>query len=91
MKVKIRPWGVFQELIGERELEVSLGERANVGDLLDELVKRYGPKFEGELFEPSSRQVKPYIKVLLNGHGTELKAKLKDGDVIAIFPPVGGG
>jgi len=91
MKVKVRPWGVFQELMGERELEVNILERAKLGDLLEELSKRYGPRFEGELFQPGKREVKPYIKVLLNGHGAELRARLSEGDVVAIFPPVGGG
>jgi MoaD family protein len=90
MKVKVRPWGIFQELIGERELEVNLAERARVSDLFDELIRRYGTKFKDELFQPGGG-IKPYIKVLLNGHGVELKARLKDGDVVAIFPPVGGG
>lgn len=75
----------------ERELEVDIPERAKVGDLLEELTKRYGPKFEGELFQAGTREVKPYIKVLLNGHGAEPKARLSEGDVVAIFPPVGGG
>ncbi len=82
---------MFQELMGERELEVDVPERAKVGDLLEELTKRYGSKFEGELFQPGTRKVKAYIKVLLNGHGAELEARLSDGDVVAIFPPVGGG
>ncbi len=91
MQVRLRLWGVFQELVGERELEVNLPERAKVGDLLNELVKRHGSKFEEALFEPGSREIRPYVKLLLNGHGTEPKAKLSEGDVVAIFPPVGGG
>lgn len=89
--MKVRSWGVFQELMGERELEVNIPGRAKLGDLLEELTKRYGPKFKGELFQPGKWEVKPYIKVLLNGHGAELKARLSEGDVVAIFPPVGGG
>ena len=89
--MKVRLWGVFQELMGGREFEVNIPERAKLGDLLEELVRRYGSKFEGELFQPGKREVKPYIKVLLNGHGAELMARLSEGDVVAIFPPVGGG
>jgi len=77
--------------MGERELEVDIPDRSKVGDLLEELVRRYGSKFEGELFQPDRREVKPYIKVLLNGHGASLNAKLREGDALAIFPPVGGG
>ena len=36
----------------------------------------------------------PYEEVaiyLINGRHSDLKAAVKDGDVLAIFPPVGGG
>jgi molybdopterin synthase sulfur carrier subunit len=91
MKVKVKPWGIFQEIVGERELEVNLPEGAKLGDLLDELIKRFGQRLADELFQPGGREVKPYIKILLNGHGAELRTELQDGDSVALFPPVGGG
>jgi len=92
MKVKVRLWGIFQELAGGgRELSVDMPERATVGNLIGQLISRHGKRFEEGLFEPGTKEVKPYIKLLLNGNGTTLKAKLRDGDVVAIFPPVGGG
>ncbi|MEM2908400.1 MAG: MoaD family protein [Candidatus Hadarchaeales archaeon] len=91
MRIKVKPWGIFQEIIGGRELEVNLPERVKLRDLLDELIERFGEKLANELFQPGGREVKPYIKILLNGHGAELEAELKDGDSVALFPPVGGG
>ncbi len=91
MRIKVKPWGIFQEIIGGRELEVNLPERAKLRDLLDELIERFGEKLANELFQPGRREVKPYIKILLNGHGAELGAELRDGDSVALFPPVGGG
>lgn len=91
MKVKIKPWGIFQEIVGERELIIDMPARATIGDLLSELTKRYGARFKDELFLPGKREIRPYIKILLNGHGVDRGAKLNDGDSVAIFPPVGGG
>jgi len=91
MNVKIRPWGVFQEIVGERELSMDVPENFTVIDLLDRLANNYGKKFGDELFQPSSKSIKPYVKILHNGHGAKLDSKLRDGDVVAIFPPVGGG
>jgi MoaD family protein len=91
MKVKIRPWGVFQEIIGERELSIEIPENFTVGNLLDRLASSYGKKFADELFQPNSKSIKPYVKILHNGHGANLDSKLRDGDLVAIFPPVGGG
>ncbi|MDI6819883.1 MAG: MoaD family protein [Candidatus Hodarchaeaceae archaeon] len=91
MKIKVKPWGIFQDIIGGRELIIDISARATVGDLLNELTKRYGVRFEDELFLPNKKKIRPYIKILLNGHGVDLRAKLNDGDSVAIFPPVGGG
>lgn len=91
MQVKLRLWGIFQELAGEREVGVELPPGSTIGDLLELLVKRHGKRFEKEFFKPGSRGVRPYVKLLLNGHATEPEAKLSEGDVVAIFPPVGGG
>lgn len=92
VKVKVRLWGIFQELAGGgREFPVDMPECATVGNLIDQLIDRHGERLGEELFEPGTREVKPYIKLLLNGNGTTLNAKLRDGDVVAIFPPVGGG
>jgi len=91
MKVKLRLWGVFQDIVGERELSLELPEGARIRDLLEGLVKRHGKRFGDELFEPGGEEIRPFVKILLNGHGTTPSARLHDGDTIAIFPPVGGG
>ncbi len=91
MKVKLRPWGVFQEIIGERELSMDVPENSTIRSLLDHLANKHSQKFRDELFQPGGRTIKPYIKILLNGHGAEVGSRLREGDVVAIFPPVGGG
>ena len=91
VRVKLRLWGVFQEIVGERELEVEVPKGATIGYLADNLVKKHGKRFGDTFFQPGRREVRPYVKLLLNGHGSDLKAKLHEGDVVAMFPPVGGG
>ena len=92
MRVKVKLWGVFQELSGGKsEFILEVPKRATVGSLVNQLIRLYGKQFERELFQLGTRKVKPYVKLLLNGHGTALSAKLKEDDVVAIFPPVGGG
>jgi molybdopterin synthase sulfur carrier subunit len=91
MKVKVRLWGIFQEIVGERELTIDTRTGATIGDLFNQLISSYGTKFGEELFQPGTRKIRPYVKVLLNGHGANPSAKLREGDVVAIFPPVGGG
>lgn len=83
----------FREAVGQERVEV-----AAVGDvaaLLDELVRRFGEKITEQLYGPSSKKLRETVNVLVNGHGINLLSgldtKLKDGDVVAIFPPVSGG
>lgn len=63
-----------------------------MGEVLHEVVRRY-PELKEKLFE--GEKVVPFVKVLVNGLAIEVKegleTRVKGGDAIAIFPPVGGG
>lgn len=88
--VTVRLYGNFRELIGKRELVV---EGATVESVLRDLLENH-EALEAALVESTSPlRVKPYIKIFVNGlwSAEGLRTKLKDGDVLAIFPPVGGG
>ncbi len=56
-------------------LEHRFTEGVTIGDVLRELVI---PEKQATL-------------ILVNGHHAELTTRLAEGDVLAIFPPVGGG
>jgi molybdopterin synthase sulfur carrier subunit len=68
---------------------------ADVGSLLEELVRKFGEKMLVQLYEPGTRKLRGIVHILVNGRSInlleELKTPLKDGDVVAIFPPVAGG
>jgi len=93
MRVKVKTIGSFIELFGFKEREVSF-QGNTVEDLLKFLKRTVGTTFEENVLEPDGK-VKTFIKVLVNGLGIEtlrgLSTQLNDGDVVAIFPPVGGG
>ena len=75
-------------------MELSLSGKT-IADLLEELSKQI-PELPYHLFEDEHKEkVKGFVKILINGRGIEhlgnLQAMLKEGDVIAIAPPIGGG
>ncbi|HII61924.1 MoaD family protein [Pyrococcus horikoshii] len=82
-KVKVKVFATLIEIIGRRIFDE---EAEDVEDLLQKIYSKY-PKVKEEL-------EKGYI-ILVNGHNIEhlegVKTKLKDGDVVSIFPPAGGG
>lgn len=68
---------------------------ADVGSLLDELVRKFGERMLAQLYEQGARKLRGTVNILVNGRSIDLleglKTSLKDGDVVAIFPPVAGG
>ena len=84
----------MSEVIGERETTVSLSDNGNFQDLLTKLKQKYGDKFQQTIFHPNGN-VRESYKILLNENSVHeqnlIDIKLKDRDIIAILPPVGGG
>jgi molybdopterin synthase sulfur carrier subunit len=90
--VIVRFYTTLRELTSEKQTEIR-------GDTLAEVVKKvvekYGFRFQDALLDKETGRIKPFYGILVNGVRVNLRkglnVELKDGDVIAIFPPVGGG
>ena len=71
------------------------GEKVTVDTLLKTLAKKYGKLFIEYVYDSKTGQVKNFLQFLVNGTSTAtlngLETELRDGDVLAILPPVGGG
>ncbi|MFX0169100.1 MAG: ubiquitin-like small modifier protein 1 [Candidatus Hodarchaeota archaeon] len=90
-KVTVRMFTSLRALTGTRETEL---EASDVQEVIDILGNRFGEKFNQMLLEPDG-SLKRYFHVLVNGRHIRLQQGLQtclsDGDVVAIFPPIGGG
>ncbi len=97
MRVSVRFFTSLREIVGKREetLSFSEGEKVTVELVLAELRKIYGKKFVDYVFEAETEHVKSFLQLLVNGRSAStmggLQTVLKDGDVLAFLPPVGGG
>ncbi len=93
--MKVRFYATFRELVGRKEVEVH-GVRT-VGELIDIISERYSPEIKEQLLRsPRISEKKPIDgMILVNGHNVlhlrGLDTELKEGDVVYIFPPAGGG
>jgi len=87
-RVKVKLFANFRE-VAEKEVEM---EADSIDELTSLLVERY-PKLGELMFEDG--KLRDYVHVMVNGrhinHLHGLKTGLRDGDVVAIFPPVSGG
>lgn len=94
MKATVKFFTSLREITGKKEDEIQSPNIFTVEDLLDHLSKKYGKEFTSYLYDEMGK-MRTYIQVLVNGRGIKalegFETKLKEGDVVAIFPPVGGG
>jgi molybdopterin synthase sulfur carrier subunit len=92
MNVRVKAFAIFREVM-EKEVERTLPERATISDLLSDLALHY-PGFGDMAFEAPG-VLKKFVNILHNGRNIEflknLDTPLADGDLIALFPPMGGG
>ncbi len=91
--VRVKFFARFRELAGTEEMEVEAGD---VRSLLRSLTEKRRGLGEA-LLEESSEGVslRKTVKVLVNGREIRwlkgLDTTLREGDVVYLFPPVGGG
>ena len=97
MQVKVRLFTSLREIIGKKEesLTFTQEEKVTIETVLKVLSDKYGKPFTEYVFENETNKPKGFLQFLVNGNSTSslngLETVLKDGDVLAILPPVGGG
>jgi len=89
--IKIKFFAYFRELFGAKEKELKMPGGSTVRGVLDTLSDT--PARRAEIF--AGAELKPHIVVMINGaalpYSTGLETPLNGGDVVAIFPLMGGG
>jgi molybdopterin synthase sulfur carrier subunit len=80
MKCKIKAFGISREIIGSKVLELEIPEGYTIAALKLELFQKY----------PSFADLKSLYVALNNEYAGE-EILVKEGDEIALIPPVSGG
>jgi MoaD family protein len=92
IRIKVKFFGPFRDLFGGREREIDLPADFHIRGLLRRLSDT--PERDKQLFAAAD-DLQPYVVVMKNGtpvHGQDgLESLLQDGDIIAVFPFLGGG
>jgi len=91
MTVKAKFFASFRDLFGGRERDVELSAEGTVGEALSVLCDT--PERLAEIFVGG--ELKPHLVVMVNGVPIQslkgLATPLATGDVLAVFPMMGGG
>ena len=80
MKCRIKAFGISREIIGNKHLEIEVPDGYPVSDLKKDLLKKY----------PALVELRS-LYVAVNHEYAEEQSVLREGDEIAIIPPVSGG
>ncbi|OPX35330.1 MAG: hypothetical protein B1H11_09280 [Desulfobacteraceae bacterium 4484_190.1] len=96
MKIKVKGYFNFKEAfrnLGISEIEMAGG---TVIGLFDDLFDRFGEEVTDLIYDSRTNRVRGDIRILLNGRHIVhlpkgLDTELKEGDEVALFPPVAGG
>ena len=97
LKVSVRFFTSLREITGKKEekLEFPTNEKVTVDKVLKTLSQQYGKRFVDYVYDSKTHEAKGFLQFLVNGTSAStmngLQTELKDGDVLAILPPVGGG
>ncbi|AKG38086.1 MAG: MoaD/ThiS family protein [Infirmifilum sp.] len=88
-RVKILLFASLRDKYGVKEIEVDTD--GSLRNAVENASKQLGREFIDEFFENSSYRSDRLI--LVNGRHIQFlgEVQLKDGDIIAIFPPIAGG
>ncbi|HTX43979.1 MAG TPA: ubiquitin-like small modifier protein 1 [Methanocella sp.] len=87
MKIKVRLFANFREVTGKKDLVLEV-DGGTVMDAVSSLLASY-PGLRPLMLHDGA--LKPYVNVLVNGKTAAPADKIKEGDELAIFPPVSGG
>ena len=77
--MRVRLFAALREIAGESHVEAT---GHTVGDVVDELSRRYGQRFE---------QIAEVGSFVVNGERAARDTPIAEGDEVAMLPPVSGG
>lgn len=81
MQIRVLYFAVVRERIGTSEQTISLPANATVGTLLDQLAATH----------QAVATLRSHVRVAVNEEFQPASHPLRDGDVVALIPPVSGG
>jgi len=82
MKIKIKFVSFLRDLSAVDKTELYLQQGATVKDALEK-VTHDSPKLK--------KWLPQYVWMFIDGKNVKPRTRLRDGDEIALFPPIGGG
>jgi len=94
MRVQVRYYAMARDVAGKRGEDVTLPGGSTVLDLIHVLIDFYGPAFKGYVYDGEGRLL-DYLMFSVNDVNIlsleGFETALRDGDMVRVMPPIGGG
>lgn len=94
MRLEVKYYAMLRDSTGKKSERILLPDDASFQDLLERIMENYGEEFRRHIFDEQG-EYRSFLTYLINGisiHNLNgFETLLKDGDKVAILPPVGGG
>lgn len=81
MRVRVRLFATLREIVGREDVAWSLRAGATLGDLVADVVQEH----------PGLAPHRSSMLLAVNWEFTDSSRSLRDGDEVALMPPVSGG
>lgn len=81
MRVKVKLYAAFRDIVGSKEEDLDLKEGSTVGILLEDYVRRF----------PQLSRYREHIILSVNKEYGAPDRLLREGDEVSFLPPVSGG
>ena len=98
IRIEFRIFANLRDILGFKIIFIEIVKGSSIREFLHIIGDKYpdGPEFVRNVIDFESKDVLPYVKILIDGRilmgDNILEIQItKNNCVIAIFPPVGGG
>ena len=81
MKINVKLYASFREIVGAKEQEIEVADGTTVQMLLEDYIKRF----------PQIGRFREHVILSVNKEYGHPGRKLKNGDEVSFLPPVSGG
>ena len=93
-RVKVKTFSVIRDVLGSDVVEIEVDDPATIGGLFDTLYCQYGQAFKQKVWDPNTGKIAPFsikLNETIINSTSDMDAKIKNGDEIALIFPIGGG
>ncbi len=96
MPITVKAFATVRDVIGMNGVaKIEVREEITVEELLRRLSRELGERFNELVYDPRKNSLAPGVRILVNGRDIDflkgLSTTLKEGDTVAIIPPIAGG